>query len=217
RNSTVSGNRQDGPLTEGGGGIFNNGAATVTNSTISGNTASFGAGFANSSGTNVTLTVVGSTISGNTTSSGGEGGGIYIYGGAVTVFNSTISGNRGGSAGNGGGGIFNGGSLTVTNSTIAGNSSANPGGGIYVESGRQLRTLNPIIAGTTSSTGPDVYGNLGSQGHNVIGNPQDMSGWVDTDLLHVNPLLGPLQNNGGPTQTMALLADSPALSAGDSA
>src|SRR5262249_62081145 len=56
-----------------------------------------------------------------------------------------------------------------------------------------------------------------AEGHNVIGNPQEMSGWVDTDLLHVNPLLGPLQNNGGPTQTMALLADSPALSAGDSA
>jgi probable HAF family extracellular repeat protein len=72
-----------------------------------------------------------------------------------------------------------------------------------------------IIATNTSPLGPDVYGNLGSQGHNLIGNPQEMMGWVSSDLLHVNPMLGPLQNNGGPTQTRALLPGSPAIDAGD--
>src|SRR5262249_6780573 len=76
---------------------------------------------------------------------------------------------------------------------------------------------NTIIAGNTAPTAPDLAGNLGSQGYNLIGNTQGASGLDPTDLLNVNPLLGSLQDNGGPTQTMALLADSPALSAGDSA
>ena len=58
---------------------------------------------------------------------------------------------------------------------------------------------------------------MGSHGYNLLGNPVDASGWVDTDLLHVNPLLGTLQANGGPTQTMALMPGSPALDAGDPA
>jgi hypothetical protein len=56
---------------------------------------------------------------------------------------------------------------------------------------------------------------LTSRGHNLIGNTQGGCGFVSSDLLNVNPLLGPLQNNGGPTQTMALLPGSPAINAGD--
>jgi hypothetical protein len=51
-------------------------------------------------------------------------------------------------------------------------------------------------------------------GHNLIGNPAGSTGWVDNDLLNVDPLLGPLQDNGGPTMTMALLPGSPAIDAG---
>src|SRR5262249_27131738 len=64
---------------------------------------------------------------------------------------------------------------------------------------------------------PDLASDLDSSGYNLIGNTQGGSGFVATDLLNVNPLLGPLQNNGGLTQTMALLAGSPALNAGDPA
>src|SRR5262249_24430050 len=60
-----------------------------------------------------------------------------------------------------------------------------------------------------------IYGDMGSQGYNLLGNPQDAAGWIGTDLLHVNPALGVLQDNGRPTPTMALLARSPALNAGD--
>ncbi len=104
--------------------------------------------------------------------------------------------------------------MTVGNSTITGNSAgASSGGGIYV--GFRLTTRNTIIAGNTASSGPDVLGNMGSQGYNLLGNPVDASGWVDTDILHVNAMLGPLQDNGGTTPTMAPLPGSPALDAGD--
>jgi hypothetical protein len=62
----------------------------------------------------------------------------------------------------------------------------------------------------------DLFGNLVSLGHNLIGNSRGGSGYAATDLLNVDPVLGPLQDNGGTTQTMALLAGSPALNAGDS-
>jgi hypothetical protein len=56
---------------------------------------------------------------------------------------------------------------------------------------------------------------LTSQGYNLIGSSKGGSGFGDTDLLDVDPLLGPLQDNGGPTYTMALACDSPAIDAGD--
>src|SRR5262249_51453946 len=55
---------------------------------------------------------------------------------------------------------------------------------------------------------------IGSRGHNLLGSPQDAGGWVETDILHVNPRLGPLQDNGGPTPTPPLFPRSPALHAG---
>jgi hypothetical protein len=68
--------------------------------------------------------------------------------------------------------------------------------------------------------GPDLDGTFASQGYNLIGNTQGASGYAPSDLVGtafnpIDPLLGPLQDNGGPTQTMALLAGSPALNAGD--
>ena len=62
--------------------------------------------------------------------------------------------------------------------------------------------------------GLDGWGAFTSLGHNLIGNTDGSSGWVDSDLLNVDPLLGPLQDNGGPTMTMALLPGSPAIDAG---
>jgi hypothetical protein len=78
-----------------------------------------------------------------------------------------------------------------------------------------LHARNTIIAGNTALFSPDLSGNLGSLGHNLIGNTQLGSGFDPTDLLNVDPLLGPLQDNGGPTKTMALLPGSPAIDAGD--
>jgi hypothetical protein len=105
------------------GGIRNYGTLTVTNSTISGNTASSGAGIYNER----TVTVTNSTISGNTASN--DGGGIFNNYGTVTVTNSMISGNK--AVNSSGGGINNSGTLIVTNSTISGNTANSGGGGIY--------------------------------------------------------------------------------------
>jgi hypothetical protein len=199
------------------GGIINFGKLTINNSTISDNTTSNSGGGILNAGT---LTVNNSTISGNSaTDSGGSsgwGGGIYNNGNIMTVNNSTVANNAAAVCGGGIVGIVNSGTQgIINNSTISENSAVLCGGGLWGGNGMAVR--NTIIAGNTAPYGPDVYTNLGSLGHNLIGNPQEMSGWVDSDLLHVDPLLGPLQNNGGATETYALLPGSPALNAGDPA
>jgi hypothetical protein len=208
-NSTVSGNSATSEYLSGcGGGIDTSGTVTITSSTISGNSAAgdIGGGILNGG----TLTVTSSTISGNSTF---RGGGIFNAG-LLTVTSSTLTGNVAyyypGSAG---GGIYNEATLTVSDSTIAGNQCDYAGGGIYNDGRRQVR--NTIIAGNTAPNYPDFTGDLGSLGHNIIGNTQGASGFDPTDLLNVDPLLGPLRDNGGPTQTMALRPGSQALNAGD--
>jgi hypothetical protein len=193
-----------------GGGIANDGTLAVISSTLSGNSASSGGGIFNSG----TLTVTSSTLSDNSaTGADGNGGGIVNNDGRATITDSTLNGS---SAGSTGGGIFNPGegTLSVTGCTIAGNSAAN-GGGLYSPIG--LFTRDTIIAGDSGGSGPDVLGDLGSQGHNLIGDTSGGIGFVPSDLLNVDPQLGPLQDNGGPTQTRALLPGSPALNAGDPA
>jgi hypothetical protein len=192
-----------------GGGIFNAGLLTVTDSTVSGN---YPSGIVNRG----TLTVTGSTLSGNVS---GYGGGI-VNTGTGTVTNSTISGNYAGGHDNpGGGGIANFGTLTVTDSTISDNRALMASGGGILQSGGTISLRDTIIAGNQAipGYGPDVYGLVNSEGYNLIGNTQGGSGFDPSDLLNVNAMLGPLQDNGGPTQTMALLAGSPALNAGDPA
>jgi hypothetical protein len=196
-----------------GGGLYNNSfnntsTATITDSTVLSNTAlQGGGGVDNNNG--ATLTIAGSTISDNAAS---IGGGFHNYNGSVLVASSTISGN---SAGNGGGVSNTSGTLTITDSTISSNSVTNGGYGGGIDNNGAMTVGNTIAAGNTASNGPDVHGNLGSQGYNLIGNALGMTGWVDTDLLNVDPRLGPLQDNGGSTQTQALQPGSPALDAGD--
>jgi hypothetical protein len=213
-NSTLSGNA--------GGGIYNfAGMLTVSASTLAGNAAVSGGGIDNVYG-GVTLTT--STLSGNSAHGGfealGAGGGIYSAGGLVMISASTLSDN---SAHDDGGGIYNSGieshvgTLTLTSSTVSGNHDFYSAGGIANAFGGTLHTRNSVIAGNTGSGNPDILGNLGSLGHNLIGNTQGGSGFDPTDLLNVDPLLGSLQDNGGPTKTRALMAGSPALNAGDPA
>jgi hypothetical protein len=241
-NATISGNAAAAPTGGAGGGIYNlGGTLTLSNSSVSGNSAiMLGGGIFNGFGG--TLSLSNSTISGNSCGVEGSGGGIRINSGTVTLSNSTVSGNTVGVGGDGGGMANAFGTLIMSNSTVSGNS-ASDGGGIAntgtltlssctvsgnscgVEQGTNggissfgegmLNARNTIIAGNTAPTDPDLGGDLGSLGHNLIGNTQGGSGFDPTDLLNINPLLGPLQDNGGPTQTMALLPGSPAIDAGD--
>jgi hypothetical protein len=189
------------------GGIDNGGTLTVSNSTLSGNSASFSGGGIDNGGT---LTVSNSTLSGNSASE--YGGGIYNgETGTLTVSNSTLSDNSAYL----GGGISNfHGTLTVSNSTISGNSADYDGGGIATSGFNPATLANTIVAGNNSATNdPDARGTFTSQGYNLIGTPNDSSGWIDSDLLNQDALLGPLQNNGGPTHTHALKPASPAINA----
>jgi len=148
-----------------GGGIFNNGTLTITNSTLSNNSASgshshnLGGGIYNIG----TLTITNSTLSNNSASgstSHNLGGGIYNIG-TLTITNSTLSNNSVSSSGSGnnlGGGIFNNGTLTITNSTLSANSvssdsvSLNFGGGIY-NSGTLTITNSTLSNNSVSSSG----------------------------------------------------------------
>ena len=108
----------------------------------------------------------------------------------------------------------------MTNATISGNTAANNGGGIFNGNGT-VETVNTIIAGNTAATGVDCSGTLNSLGSNLIGDETDCDfvsttgDQVGTSASPIDPLLGPLQDNGGPTFTQELLLGSPAIDAGD--
>jgi hypothetical protein len=162
-------------------------------------------------------------LSGLTISNGQAQGGGIQNAGTLTLDNATLSGNSTSYYGNGyGDGIYNAGTLTVTNSTLSGNDAEDYGIPYYgggVSNGGTFHCRNTIIAGNTTESTPskDLLGSLTSSGYNLIGNTSGGSGFAPTDLLNVGPRLGPLQPNGGPTQTMALLTGSPAIDGGDPA
>jgi hypothetical protein len=200
-NSTFSANSA---TNSGGGGIDNyHGTVSISSSTFSENDAPSGGGIDNIEGT---LTVSASTFSGN--SSSDSGGGIKNQFGTVTVSNSTFVGN---SATNGGG-IYNlfgsQSNVTVSNSTFSGNS-ATSGSGIYNLSTGVATLKNSIIA--NSITGNSCHGAITDGGGNLS--------YPDTTCPGINadPALGPLQNNGGPTWTMALGPGGAAIDAANDA
>jgi hypothetical protein len=212
------------------GGSGGRGGSCLTGAGGTGGTggAGLGGGVYASGGT---LSLANTTLSTNTVQGGNGGNGgpaIFSYPGGI--------GGDGGAAS--GGGIYdNSGTCAVTSCTLALNTAkaskggaggsgvpqGNPGtgqsglGGGVRNAGGTLNALNTIFSDNIAASDPDLYGSLSSAGYNLIGNSSGGSGYADTDLLDVDAKLGPLQDNGGPAKTMALLAGSPALNAGDSA
>jgi hypothetical protein len=170
------------------------------------------------------LIITNSTIDTNSTGLA-DGGGILIQHGSATITNCTISGNTAGGGFGGGVGIFGvgiGPNVTIRNTTIVGNR-GDIGGGVGVELGATATLSSTIVAGNTSNRGGDINGAvLTTSDHNLIGIDTGLTGITDgmngnligTAATPINPLLGPLQLNGGPTRTRALLAGSPALDKG---
>src|SRR3989304_968392 len=138
------------------------------------------------------------------------GGGIFNDSGTMTITNSTINGNSAGSSGVGGGITNDGGTMAIEFSTISGNTASEGGGIPHV--GVLVELSNSIVANNPS--GGDCAGNITSQGYN-IDSDNSCSLTAVGDLPNTNPLLGTLQNNGGPTETQALLTGTPAINAGN--
>ncbi len=224
-----------------GAGIYNSfGTLTLNRCTIAGNNATGGhggntnsaaaagdggaaqgAGLFNASGA---TSILNNCTIANNTAQGGPGGD-----------NSGGPGGIGGAAD--GAGLFNDGTVVLTACTVAGNiaSGGNGGsglGGTHAEGGQETGGLkansgstrlgNTLVALNTGSFGPDVTGTFASQGFNLIGKGDSGSGFngmgdsVGNNGSPINPNLGPLQDNGGNTDTMALLNGSPAIDRGNS-
>jgi hypothetical protein len=219
----------------GGGAIaIDSGRAYITNSVFSSNSAAnmglavYGGAIANTAGG---LYVFGSTFTHNTLQAGSVpgplGGAIYNGSGTTQITDSTFTANsiQGPFLTTAGGAIANStGKVTVLNSTIVNNSAACTAGtaqGGGIEAGSGTFTLqNTIVAGNSvtgsMTSGPDIDGSVQSLGYNLIQSTSGalINGDSASNVTGVSPLLGPLQNNGGPTPTMALMAGSPAINKG---
>ena len=220
----------------GGGGFYNDGTATLTNCTIESNSAQVGGGMDNES----TATLIDCTVSGNRAGLAGglknsaramltdctlSGNSAVVAGGGLgnlgntALYDCTISGNT--TAGVGGGlYISDGTAIAVSDCTISGNNALFDGGGVQDLGGTLTLTGSVVAANTYAGGASDINLILGgtvSGSYNLIGTGG--SGGLSNDLNGnivgvANPLLAPLANYGGSTQTMALLPGSPAIGAG---
>ena len=207
-----------------GGGISaeSGTSLTITRSTIAGNTAGTEGGGLFNDGV---LAINNSTISGNAAPNSSGGGLVNSGDGSLTLRNSTISGN---SAGQHGGGLLLGGSATLDSVTVANNTSVSFGAGVFPKGVGVITMTNSILADNTSTgypagSGAADCGSIGgghtwAQSYNLVEDGDTCritADGVNNTIEGVDPQLGPLANNGGGTETHALLDGSPALDAGD--
>jgi hypothetical protein len=215
-----------------GGGIFNIGNLTITNCVITSNIAlstlggqGLGGGIFNGGNLTVRQSLIFNNLAQASGIAGGQGGGIYNRG-SMTLENDTIVNNSAGQ----GAGIANitvpptTATANITNCTIANNSSGSTGqgGGILAGFLATTNLRNTLIAGNSGGNAPDISGNISSAVNNLVGNGSGSTGvnngdngnQVGTGGSPIDPKLGSLRDNGGPTMTVALLAGSPAIDAG---
>jgi hypothetical protein len=212
---TIDGCTLSGSQTAAGGGAFGssaNDAVTITNSTLANSSSQGGGGILLAGGT---MTISQSAI---IDSIGISGAGILQTGGSLTLTNVTLANNS--ATGAGGGIALLGGTLSATNVTVSGNLAASGAGGILQEAG-VLNLLNSIVAGNVAG-GPSDFASAGGTliAANDLIQTSPAAGLVNGVngvLVGADPQLGPLANNGGPTETEAIPASSPAYHAGDSA
>jgi hypothetical protein len=235
--TTFSGNSSPAATGTSGGAINSGGPLSVSLSTFTGNTAQEGGGIFNQS-TTAAATVTDTTFSGNTATIFG-GGGIVSVQGTTDVTRDTFSGNQAtGTAG--GGAIDNDATVNITNSTFTGNTAGSNGGGAIQNfgtvsiswttlSGNSSQfgaNLHSGAAGTTMTVSKSIVADGGGGGTNCSGTTAVVDGGYNIDTgsscgfsatnhskNNTNPGLGPLASNGGPTQTMALASNSPAVNA----
>jgi CSLREA domain-containing protein len=199
-----------------GGGIWNGGSMTISASTVRDNVGNNGGGLF--SGSNASLLVVGSSFHGN--QAGGAGGGAVYNDNNANFWNVTISDNFATNSGGGGGGIlnYNTTDLNLQNVTLTNNSSSSSDKGGGIRNFGFLKIWNSIIAnnagggGNCSPAGPYSQVALTSLGDNIDWGAPNCGFYAAGDI-GANPNLGALQNNGGTTNTRALLPGSAAIDA----
>jgi len=208
--SLIAGNQS---MNGSGGGICVFGTVTITDSTVQNNFASFGGGGMRVFLVPAAATVINSTFSGNSLNGIGAAGAAIESQSALTITNSTISGNIAGTGGSGAGVASESGATTtsIRNSTITQN-----GGGSQLDVFAGTVTLVSTIVANPSAGPNCVIGGTGSivSSGNNLDSANTCQFVAASDIINANPLLGPLANNGGPTQTHALLALSPAIDKG---
>lgn len=238
-NSTISENSTSGTFSSGGGIAVVRSIVTLINSTVSSNSTN---GFGSDGGGiiasyNSQISIIGSTVSGNSTGDTfSEGGAISIFDSTLTLTNSTMSGNSTSDFSRGGGifGIRT--EVTLTNSTVSGNITNDDGGGIYTDDDSEVSLINSIISGNTAQGGySDIrfssLDNINFFGNNLLGDNSNTttqafgSFTLPANVINatingnqptsLSAILSPLANNGGPTQTHALVDGSPAIGVGD--
>jgi Bacterial Ig-like domain (group 3) len=192
-----------------GGGLFiANGMVSLTNSTIADNTVAGGnGGDGGDAGTGAG--------GGNGGAAGlSQGGGLYLAAGSLDLTNDTIAYNIAQATTGGLGGVGG----------VAGLDQTGQGGGVY-NNAAALSAANSLFGDNSAGFGVDFAGNFQSADHNLVGNgtgsnlnpasPDANGNLVGSSAVPINPQIGTLQNNGGPTQTIALLTGSPAINSGD--
>jgi hypothetical protein len=207
--STISGNDILG-VNDPGGGVCSFGATVViTRSTFSGNSSQDAGGAFFSGGS---ATIADSTFGPNNSATA-DGGAVWADA-PLTITNTTISGNT---AGRNGGGIYETGGSTVSlqNSTVVNNTAGAQGGGIRTDT-PTFNLRSSLIGNNSAPNGSDLNGTFNSQNFNLIENPAGatFTGGTANNIIGQDPNVGPLQNNGGPTFTTALITGSPAIDKG---
>ncbi len=232
--SLLTGNSTTGDIAAGGAIFHDGGSLVVVRSTLSGNTTAGVGAIGGAIGTYGGTTIIrNSTLSGNSTTGTYAGGGaIGVTDGSLTIVQSTVSGNTTAQATSPGGGIYSGREVAITQSTITlNNAQLATGGGLFTVSGAS-NIRNSIIAENYSSSSYDLSQQVGATlnvsgsligrsdgttltpttgltpdaNGNLIGGP--------TDSGRINPLLGPLENQGGPTEVHVPTVVSPVINAG---
>jgi Big-like domain-containing protein len=202
-----------------GGGVFVvGGIASIVNSTISGNSAHSRDAFAGGGGGwfRGALYMQYSTVSGNLLEGhgGSLGGGLTVYPNGATISNSTISGNVSFAAG----GAFVSG-LLLSNSTVAFNVADGGAAGLYFVGNSDFESaivaMNLTDGKSTSNISEGPFVQVFSGANNLIGQSNFVT--FPPGTIQSDPLLGPLEDNGGPTLTHALLPGSPAIDTGNNA
>ena len=193
--STVTGNS----AAASGGGIYNNqGILTVIESTLNNNTADYGAGIFSTCGGAASVSVIirNSTISGNS-STGIQNDGAWGGGAAMTVYGSTFSGNFG--------------VAIATDGRFGGNATLQIGNNVFDAPAGSASLAD--LESTITSAGYNLSSD--AAGGDSLSGPGGLLNHVG-DIRNTDPKLGPLQDNGGPTPTHALLSGSPAIDRGHS-